>query len=341
MSDPRTQALEEEVERLRAQVAALESEASGLREERDRFRRLCDLSPNVIYLYDLDESRNLYANRQLAELLGYGTEDMLRMGGTLMATIGHPDDMAVMPEHIGRLRQARDGDVLEVAYRCQRPDGSWRWLLSKDIVFGRDEAGRPRWILGVVEDVTERRRAEDELRLQEHEIARQAEELLVREAERAALQDQVIEAHQVAMRELSTPLMPIADQVLAMPLVGTIDRERSQRILEVLLDGISEQQAHVAILDITGVREANGQVADALIRVARAARLLGAEVVLTGVSPSVAQALMAADVDLGETLTLGTLQAGISYALRRTGGASGGEWRGRRGPALVSARSIR
>ncbi|EYF06177.1 PAS domain-containing protein [Chondromyces apiculatus] len=337
MDQDRLQALEREVAAIRAQLTVLTAENAALRAERDQFRRFCDLSPNLIYLYDLDDRTNLYANRQIAESLGYSVEEMQHMRGTLMATIGHPEDMATMPEHIARLRLAADGDVLEVTYRCRRPDGSWRWLLSRDIVYGRDDEGVPRLILGIVEDVTERRRSEEELHLQEDEIARQAEEISRRDAERLALQEQVIEAHRVALRELSTPLIPIADRVVAMPLIGAIDGERAQRILEVLLQGITAQQAHIAILDVTGVRAADMQVADALVRVASTANLLGAEVVLTGISPALAQALTEGGVDLGATLTLATLQSGISYALRRAGGPVSSSRR----QSLASPRPIR
>ncbi|MCU0686416.1 MAG: PAS domain S-box protein [Polyangiaceae bacterium] len=326
-----------EATELRARIDALTTEAAELRADRDQMRRICDLSPNLIYLYDLVEQRNVYGNRQLGESLGYSPEELKAMGAEVMPTIGHPDDMAAMPEHIGRLLTARDGEVNEIAYRCRRTDGSWRWLLSRDTTFERSANGSPRLILGVLEDITERRRAENELRSQADEIRRQAEELTRHEAERAALQEQVIKAQQSALRELSTPLLPIADRVLAMPLIGTIDPDRSRRILEVLLEGIVAAQAQVAILDVTGVREANAQVAHALTHVTKAARLLGAEVVLTGISPAVAEALAAESAEFGDTITLGTLQSGITYALGRTGSADA---RGPR-PALPGARAER
>ncbi|HEU4412194.1 MAG TPA: PAS domain S-box protein [Polyangiaceae bacterium] len=341
MNPTRLTELEAENAELRARVAALTAEAAELRAERDQMRaerdqmrRICDLSPNLIYLYDLTEQRNVYGNRQLGESLGYSPDELKAMGAAVMPTIGHPEDMAKMPEHIGRLLTARDGEVNEIAYRCRRTDGSWRWLLSRDTTFDRNADGSPRLILGVVEDITERRRAENELRSQADEIRRQAEELARHEAERAALREQVIQAQQRALQELSTPLLPIADRVLAMPLVGAIDPDRSRRILEVLLEGIGAAQAQVAILDVTGVREADAQIAHALTRVVKAARLLGAEVVLTGISPVIAEALADKGAELGDTITLGTLQRGITYALGRTASADAGAQR----PAMPGAR---
>ena len=93
-------------------------------------------------------------------------------------------------------------------------------------------------------------------------------------------------------------------------------------ILETLLDGIAKQSAHTAILDITGVRVVDTQVANALVSAARAARLLGARVVLTGISPAVAQTLVHLEAKLDGIITLGTLANGIAYALQDARSAS-------------------
>jgi anti-anti-sigma regulatory factor/PAS domain-containing protein len=137
--------------------------------------------------------------------------------------------------------------------------------------------------------------------------------------ERARLQDEVIRAQAAALRELSTPLIPISDDILVMPLIGAIDRERGQSILEVALSGARERRARVTILDITGVPAVDAQAAAALTSAARALRLLGVEPVLSGVRPEVAQALVELDVPLAGIVTCGSLQAGIAYAMRRPG----------------------
>jgi rsbT co-antagonist protein RsbR len=120
--------------------------------------------------------------------------------------------------------------------------------------------------------------------------------------EHRLLREEIARAQAMAIRELSTPLIPLADGVVVLPIVGTIDSSRAQQILETLLEGISSRQAEAAILDITGVRVVDTQVAQALLRAARAARLLGAQVVLTGIGAEIAQ-------------TLVHLQEGITYAL--------------------------
>ena len=102
-----------------------------------------------------------------------------------------------------------------------------------------------------------------------------------------------------------------------MRLIGTIDSVRASAILETLLQGISERRVHTAILDITGVREIDVQTADALVGAARSARLLGARVILTGVSPAVARTLVTLDANLDDIAILATLASGIAHALNR------------------------
>ncbi len=136
------------------------------------------------------------------------------------------------------------------------------------------------------------------------------------EAERLDLQNQIIEVQQATLRELSTPLLPIADDVLVMPIIGTIDSMRAQQIMETLLEGVSSHRARIVILDITGVQVIDTQVANALIHTAQATRLLGAQVVLTGIQPNIAQTLVHLGVNLGNIVTHSSLQSGIAYALR-------------------------
>lgn len=131
----------------------------------------------------------------------------------------------------------------------------------------------------------------------------------------AAEQESMLRAQDAILRELSTPLIPLSAGTVIMPLVGAIDTTRAFQILETLLQGIGEHQADIAILDITGVPLIDTQVAATLIRSAQAVKLLGAQIVLTGIRPEVAQTLVGLGVDLKTLVTRGTLQAGIDYAL--------------------------
>jgi PAS domain S-box-containing protein len=134
----------------------------------------------------------------------------------------------------------------------------------------------------------------------------------------AAMQEELIEAQRATIRELACPLLPITAGAIAMPLVGAIDDARAQRILEVLLNGITAHAARVAILDITGVRAVDTQVADILVRAASAARLLGTQMVLTGIQPAIARTLIELGADLRGMVTKATLRDGIAHALART-----------------------
>lgn len=135
------------------------------------------------------------------------------------------------------------------------------------------------------------------------------------EAERIALQEQVIQAQQAALRELSTPLIPLTDQVLVMPLIGTMDSTRIQQVQETLLHGVANHQATTAILDITGVPVIDTQVATALLRTAQAVKLLGTQVIITGIRSEVAQTLVGLGIDLGSIITYGSLQSAIARVL--------------------------
>jgi anti-anti-sigma regulatory factor/HAMP domain-containing protein len=136
-------------------------------------------------------------------------------------------------------------------------------------------------------------------------------------AEQARLQEAIIRMQATALAELSTPLIPITDQILVMPLIGALDTSRTQQILETLLRGVEASRAQVAIIDVTGVPVVDTQVAKALIHATQAVRLLGAQVALTGIRPEVAQALVGLGVDLQEVITQSTLQTGIAFMQRR------------------------
>ena len=137
------------------------------------------------------------------------------------------------------------------------------------------------------------------------------------EAERARLREEVIRVQEALLEQLSTPLIPLNKQVVLMPLVGEIDAGRARRMLEALLRGLERTRAAVAIIDITGVSNVDAHVANTLVQAARAARLLGTEVVLTGIRAGVARTLVRLGVELGSLSTRKTLHDGIALALER------------------------
>jgi anti-anti-sigma factor len=145
------------------------------------------------------------------------------------------------------------------------------------------------------------------------------DELVASQEATTHLQSEIIRSQDAVIQELSTPLIPISDEVLVMPLIGSVDSRRAQQIMERLLTGAAEHQAHTIILDITGMTVMDTQVANALLQAARAVTLLGAQLVLTGIRPEVAQLLVGLGVELQGIETRSTLQAGIAYATRASG----------------------
>ncbi len=126
----------------------------------------------------------------------------------------------------------------------------------------------------------------------------------------------LIEQQRKAIEELSTPIIKIWERVLVLPLIGTLDTRRSQRLTEALLTDIATTQIKVAILDITGVATVDSAVANHLLKTIAAVQLLGADCVITGIRPEVAQTMVHLGVDLSGVETLSTLAEGLKWAFR-------------------------
>jgi len=131
--------------------------------------------------------------------------------------------------------------------------------------------------------------------------------------------ERIIRQQQEAIRELSTPVLPVRERLLILPIIGAIDPQRSRQLTEQLLLGIRANRAKVVVMDITGVPAIDVQVANHLVLTVEAARLLGATVIVTGLSPDIAQTLARIGVDLGKMNTVGDLQGGIEEAERLLG----------------------
>lgn len=196
---------------------------------------------------------------------------------------------------MARFRDAQFKNYEQAMLTFQRPDGTLR-VVDATGFFVRDADGQPTGVVGIFRDLTEQQRQEQEY---------------------LALQQQIIEIQQATLRELSTPLIPISKHVVLMPLIGSIDSGRAQQVIETLLEGVAMQQADIAIIDITGVPTVDTQVANALLRAAKAVHLLGAQVMLTGIKPQIAQTLVHLGIDLTDILTHASLQAGIAMALKQ------------------------
>ncbi len=140
-------------------------QAEEVLQDRQRLvQQLAEMSPGLLYLYDVVEQRNIYINKRSLELLGYPSETVLAMGADFITEVMHPDDLAQIPAHFERLNMAEEGSFFELEYRMRHAQGEWRWFSSRDTVFSRTPEGQVRQILGTAQDITERKRAEEALR---------------------------------------------------------------------------------------------------------------------------------------------------------------------------------
>ncbi|MFM8442222.1 MAG: PAS domain S-box protein [Methylococcus sp.] len=179
----------------------------------------------------------------------------------------------------------RDGQVRDYPLEICRRDGKGVPVLYNASVY-RDEQGEVIGVFAAARDITEMKRAEERIRQQSREIL-----------------------------ELSTPVMQVWQGVVAVPLIGTLDSQRTQLFMERLLERIVETNSPVALVDIMGVPTIDTQTAQHLIETITAVRLLGAQVVLTGVRPAIAQTLVHLGVDLSGIITRSSLAAGLVVAL--------------------------
>jgi rsbT co-antagonist protein RsbR len=260
------------------------------RASEERLRAIVEKLPvgvcitNQQYLFE-------YVNPTYCQIYGYTSEEL----------IGQPFTIVVPEENRQWANEMHDKFMQEGAeirgeWHVVRKDGEPLTVLADAAaIIGND--GRPQKATFVI-DISPLKRSEQERQL---------------------LQEQVIEAQRAALRELSAPLLPISDHVVILPLIGSVDTQRAQQIMETLLEGVAYYRADIAILDITGVAVVDTQVANALLHAAQAVQLLGAQVVLTGIGPAMAQTLVHLGADLSGIVTQGSLQSGIAYAMRRHG----------------------
>ena len=153
-----------------------------------------------------------------------------------------------------------------------------------------DLNGKPMKILKIASDVTEQKRREGQM-------SKQAELIM----------------------EMSTPVMRLWDNILLLPVIGLVDSKRVQLIMEIALQKILDYQAKVLILDIQGVPAVDSAVANHLIKVTKATRLMGCTCIITGISPEISQALVNLGIELGDIMTQATLKEGVSKSLKELG----------------------
>jgi rsbT co-antagonist protein RsbR len=131
--------------------------------------------------------------------------------------------------------------------------------------------------------------------------------------------ERIIREQQDAIRELSTPVLQVRERLLILPIIGVLDNQRATQLTDQLLRGIRSHRAKVVVIDITGVADIDTSVANHLVKTVDASRLMGASVIITGLSSDIAQTLVTIGVDLSKMNTIGDLQGGIEEAERQLG----------------------
>jgi PAS domain S-box-containing protein len=274
-------------------IAALEQQVAGLRQSEVLLNSMLDSAPDGIVVID-EHGRMALVNRQIGSMFGYTADECL----------GEPVELfipaASRERHVG-LRSAYIAHAYtrpmaqDMELVGQRKDGS---AFPVEISLSPLKSGDATWVVSIVRDISERRRLEQS---------------------RKDLQAQIIQSQQDLLHELSTPLFPIYDEVLLLPLVGRIDEERARQCVETLLRGIRTWSSRFAIIDITGVPMVDSHVAEMLVNAATAARLLGTQVILTGIRPEIAVLLVDVGLARQPIITHGALRDGLATALAGLG----------------------
>jgi rsbT co-antagonist protein RsbR len=252
----------------------------------------------AIYMLD-PEGRVASWNEGAQRLKGYCPEEII--GQHISVFFPKEDVERGRPER--ELQTAVESGRFEDENWRLRKDGSRFWA---NVIINslRDEDGKLIGFAKVTRDMTERKRAEETL-------SRQAREIL----------------------EVSTPVVQIWDGVVLVPLIGTLDSDRTHQVMEKLLTHIAETNSPIALLDITGVPTIDTQTARHLVETVSAVRLLGAEVFLTGVRPAIAQTLVHLGIDLSGVITRSSLAAGLRQAVEMLNGKTANDARRSAGAA--------
>jgi rsbT co-antagonist protein RsbR len=268
-------------------ITARKQAEAALHKSEHLIQNLIDNSSAVIYAKDL-LGRYILINRGFEEL--YQLKRSVVIGKT---------DYDLYPKEIADSFTAKDIQALDAGCALQWEGDAPGGEIYLSVKFPMlDENGEAYGIGGISTNITGLKQAE---------------------ADREFLQAHLIAAQRDSLRELSTPIIPVLEQVIILPLIGTIDSQRAKDITRALLTGISRYRAKIVIIDITGVPMIDSGVANHLNKAFQAARLKGAQAIVTGVSDAVAETIIDLGIDWSKIQTLSDLQTGLMMALQILG----------------------
>jgi len=225
------------------------------------------------------------ANENFLQILGYSLEEIKGKHHRIFCT----EEYANSNDYTTFWKRLNDGEYDEGEYLRVGKAGQMAYIQATyNPVF--DSSGKPVKILKIASDVTDQRRLETE---------KQKQSALI--------------------MEMSTPVMQLWDNILLLPVVGLVDSKRVQLIMEAALQKILDYQAKVLILDIQGVPAVDSAVANHLIQITKATRLMGCTSIVTGISPEISQALVNLGIELGDIVTQATLKDGMRTSLKNLG----------------------
>ena len=270
-----------------------------------KYKELIDKLPTGITITTPD-GHVIEANQELLTIYGYESKDeYLKTPVTELYCRSE--------ERKNVIELLKKGAICNYEVQMKRKDGSPFWA-SLNSIIQTDESGRQQY-LAVVRDIDQRKRAEEELAKYKNHL----EELVKERTNELHQKTEIVQKQAEEILEISTPVMQIWEGVLVAPLIGILDSQRTEQFMEIILDRIVETHSSVVLIDITAVPVIDTQTAQHMIDTISAIRLLGAQVVLTGVRPPIAQTLVHLGVDLSGVTTRSSLSAGLSVALKILG----------------------
>lgn len=257
---------------------------STLRRSEERLQRLVETANVVPWEAGRAAGRFTYVGPQVVNMLGYPQEAWL--AEDFLSEHVHPDDRGSALMHLAA--PASDNDL---DFRMTAADGRTVWLHNVVSAQGLDRADV---LGGFLFDVTDRKEVE------------------------ATLKEKIelIEAQQAAIQKLSTPIIAVWDGVLTMPVLGVVDEARAEQMMNVVLDAVSRSDCRYMIIDLTGVEAVDTGTAEHIMRIVRAVQLLGAQSIVVGIRPDVAQTIVSMGIDLSSIVTLANLRQALMLCMR-------------------------